>query len=192
MHATPARSVRRSRWEPAAGVGPPAPRPRMSGGLLIVAQSVPSPFLMNWAPARRGLAAAELAWTASIVAAAYAVSHTPGGSLAHGLAAICYAIGRFICHQRPERSFHLWAVPLPVCARCTGIYAGAAVAAVAPGLRRVSRPAWLLAACACPAAATLVFEWTTGIAPSNALRSASGLVAGAAVMAVLLGELRGE
>jgi len=29
-----------------------------------------------------------------------------------------------ICHQMPERSFHLGGLPLGVCSRCTGIYAG--------------------------------------------------------------------
>ena len=28
----------------------------------------------------------------------------------------------YICHQRPERSFHSAGVPLPVCARCTGLH----------------------------------------------------------------------
>ena len=29
-----------------------------------------------------------------------------------------------ICHQIPERSFHLWGSPLAVCIRCTSIYVG--------------------------------------------------------------------
>ncbi len=29
-----------------------------------------------------------------------------------------------VCHQIPERSFHLDGLPLGVCSRCTGIYAG--------------------------------------------------------------------
>lgn len=29
-----------------------------------------------------------------------------------------------VCHQIPERSFHLEGLPLGVCSRCTGIYAG--------------------------------------------------------------------
>ena len=33
-----------------------------------------------------------------------------------------------VCHQLPARSFHLWMPSLPVCARCTGIYLGAAIA----------------------------------------------------------------
>ncbi|MBE7471927.1 MAG: DUF2085 domain-containing protein [Anaerolineales bacterium] len=35
------------------------------------------------------------------------------------------AIGYAVCHQIPARSFHLAGQPLPLCARCTGIYLGA-------------------------------------------------------------------
>jgi uncharacterized membrane protein len=34
-------------------------------------------------------------------------------------------VGYAICHQIPERSFHLHGQQLPLCARCTGIYMGA-------------------------------------------------------------------
>jgi uncharacterized membrane protein len=33
----------------------------------------------------------------------------------------------FVCHQRPERSFWLLGAPVAVCARCLGIYIGAAI-----------------------------------------------------------------
>ncbi len=36
-----------------------------------------------------------------------------------------HAIGYAICHQIPARSFQLGDQPLPLCARCTGIYLGA-------------------------------------------------------------------
>jgi len=42
-----------------------------------------------------------------------------------------YGIGSLICHQLPERSFRLWTAQMPVCARCAGIYFGAAIAAIA-------------------------------------------------------------
>ncbi len=37
------------------------------------------------------------------------------------------AIGYAICHQIPERSFHVHDTPLPLCARCTGTYLGVMV-----------------------------------------------------------------
>lgn len=35
-----------------------------------------------------------------------------------------------VCHQLPERSFHISGIPLAVCHRCTGIYAGLLVGAL--------------------------------------------------------------
>jgi len=31
------------------------------------------------------------------------------------------------CHRLPDRSFHFKGIPFPVCARCTGVYAGQAL-----------------------------------------------------------------
>ena len=39
--------------------------------------------------------------------------------------AFVYLAGARVCHQRPERSFRIGTTPLPVCARCTGLYVGA-------------------------------------------------------------------
>jgi uncharacterized membrane protein len=66
------------------------------------------------------------------------------------------AYGSFgtVCHQIPERSFHLEGFPLAVCARCFGLYVGAAAGVLfyplARGLARRDAPgrAWLLAAAA--------------------------------------------
>jgi uncharacterized membrane protein len=66
------------------------------------------------------LAVAALAWLALIVITPLAPS---------SIATLMYATGAVICHQLPERSFHLAGFQLPVCARCLGIYAGAAAAA---------------------------------------------------------------
>src|SRR5262249_45229986 len=105
--------------------------------------------------------------------------------------AAVYAIGAAICHQLPERSFHLAAAQLPVCARCAGIYLGAAlaaIAAVAPwrvggGTIRLvgGRARATLTMAVLPTAATLVFEWVTGSRPTNTIRFLAGLPLGAAV-----------
>ena len=101
---------------------------------------------------------------------------------------VVYGVGHFICHQRPERSFALWATLMPVCARCTGIYIGAACAAIGLTLRR--RPIHLergaVIAAALPMAATLVYEWTTGVMPSNGIRALTGVVVGSVVAAVVI------
>ena len=53
-----------------------------------------------------------------------------------------------VCHQDPARSFWLFGVPVAVCARCLGIYVGAAMGAWIPAPRRMLLAALLLAASA--------------------------------------------
>ena len=42
-----------------------------------------------------------------------------------------------VCHQDPTRSFWIFGAPVAVCARCIGIYLGAAVGAWIPAPRRM-------------------------------------------------------
>lgn len=75
----------------------------------------------------RALVIAALAWVAAITLAPLAIASSRTGlSLA---AAGMYAAGARVCHQRPDRCFRIGGVPMPVCARCTGLYSGAAAAA---------------------------------------------------------------
>jgi uncharacterized membrane protein len=104
-------------------------------------------------------------------------------------AAVLYLAGSFICHQRPARSFHLEAGQLPVCARCLGIYAGAALGSLA-GWAPLVIPAWrprtLLAAGLAPTVVTLALEWSGLVDPGNVARSAAGVILGLAAAFVLL------
>ena len=51
-----------------------------------------------------------------------------------------YKTFSFVCHQIPERSFHLAEHQFGVCSRCTGLYAGFAIAAlVYPLVRSLER-----------------------------------------------------
>jgi uncharacterized membrane protein len=48
----------------------------------------------------------------------------------HGFVILAFVLQRgfaLVCHQRPERSFWLFGAPVAVCARCLGIYLGAAI-----------------------------------------------------------------
>ncbi|MEJ7618997.1 MAG: DUF2085 domain-containing protein [Pyrinomonadaceae bacterium] len=45
-------------------------------------------------------------------------------------AAFIYRALGYVCHQVPERSFQLQGHPLPVCARCLGLYAGFLIGAL--------------------------------------------------------------
>ena len=66
-------------------------------------------------------------WFAAILIAPFAIgSRNPASATG---AACVYVTGSFVCHQRPERSFQLGGRQMPVCARCAGLYAAAAVAA---------------------------------------------------------------
>jgi uncharacterized membrane protein len=134
---------------------------------------------------RRAIVTATAGWAAALPLATYGASRPQGATAWYAFALVIYAIGAVICHQRPERSFHLWGSQLPVCARCTGIYLGAAAAAVVSLMRRPSlRPAAsraLLIVAALPTLATLAYEWTTAQMPPNGVRAATGAVLGAAL-----------
>lgn len=128
------------------------------------------------------IALAALAWLTLLIA-------TPLASPT--IAALVYAVGGVICHQLPERSFHLAGVQLPVCARCLGIYAGAAAAAsihmlggfAANAARwrilspRQARRVFVLAAA--PTLVTFALDWAGVWHTSNVVRVIAGLTAGA-------------
>ena len=79
---------------------------------------------------RRAFAIAAIAWAAAIPFAAWLASRPAASTIGYAFTALVYKAGSLVCHQRPERSFQLSAMPLPVCARCTGIYFGGAIAAI--------------------------------------------------------------
>jgi len=74
-----------------------------------------------------------------------------------GAARFIYAAFAPLCHQIPDRCFHLGGHPLAVCGRCLGIYAGFAAGLLlyplVRGFRRLAvPPAWLFAALTAPMA----------------------------------------
>jgi uncharacterized membrane protein len=135
------------------------------------------------------LAFAALAWLALLIA-------TPIGPTS--LATLMYSVGAFICHQIPDRSFHLGGFQIPVCARCLGIYAGFALGACVQVLAssRASSIRWRLtpasarrvfAAGALPTAATLALEWSGVWRGSNIVRAIAGSALGIGVALVVMG-----
>lgn len=174
-------------------------------------QSVPFDLRMSWSATtlRRGFVLTAAAWAVALPLATFAAGRPHASSIVYGFALAAYGIGNIVCHQLPERSFHLWSAQMPVCARCTGVYGGAAIAALLAsvtalpkrrstfrmvsiasafvghrfgGVRfsRADRRLALVAA-ALPTVATLVYEWTTGHVPSNGIRFAAGFPIGAVV-----------
>jgi uncharacterized membrane protein len=150
------------------------------------------PCVNTTAALRRAFIAASVTWAAALPAAAFMTSHAVS-STAHIAAAGVYAFASLACHQIPTRSFTLWGRTLPVCARCTGIYVGAALIGLAAsaGARypfaRGGQPARVLLAVAVfPTLATIAYEWTVGDMPSNIVRAITGFLLGAAASAVVL------
>jgi uncharacterized membrane protein len=113
--------------------------------------------------------------------------------------AFIYAVGSIVCHQVPERSFHISGLQFPVCARCTGLYIGGAIGLfvwLLPGDRalgsRQARRALLIAVV--PTAVTLATAELGWWDPANALRALLaaplGLAVGVIVATGLTGNLR--
>jgi uncharacterized membrane protein len=141
------------------------------------------------------LTTGALLWTAALFLAPMALTRrTPSLEAAAGFV---YQAAGLVCHQRPERSFHIRGVQQPVCARCLGLYlSGTAAALVAwlAGVRAQStrRARVVFAIVASPTAVTLIVE-LLGIAhPSNTIRALSALPLGAAAGWIFVQSLRAE
>jgi len=154
-------------------------------------QAIENRVVTGWA-----VAGASAVWAAAIVAAP-AIAQLSGGA-----AAMLYAVGSLICHQLPDRSFHLAGAQLPVCARCLGLYVGGVAGAlmwmvVASRRRRPWPREQALAFLAIAALPTLV-TGSTAIAgvgdPSNPWRAALavplGFASGRIVAAVVTNHLK--
>jgi uncharacterized membrane protein len=104
------------------------------------------------------MSALSLATIGLILAAPIALNN------GHPFAAqVIYHSFSFLCHQIPARSFFIGHNPFAVCSRCTGIYAGFAIAVLSyplvRSLRQTTTPdrKWLFVA-----AAPLFFDFTLG------------------------------
>ena len=153
--------------------------------------------MMRWTAL---FAAVVVVWAIALPVAAVVRGSASTSRGAEDVARLTYLAGAVVCHQRPERSFRLADVPLPVCARCTGIYGGAAVAALglvisAAGRARpraLPRSSLRIAAliALAPTVATIVYEWTTGHMPSHLIRAAAGVPIGAFVAWTVMRQTR--
>ena len=126
-----------------------------------------------------GVATIAVAWLSLILAAP--VLWIP-------IAGVVYLAGALICHQLPDRSFHLHGAQLPVCARCFGLYFGAALGSViaattiAGGALATRKTAWIATAVAAvPTAVTFLLEWGIGWPVSNITRALAAVPLGCAV-----------
>jgi uncharacterized membrane protein len=114
-------------------------------------------------------------------------------------AALVYRAGSVLCHQQHGRSFELDGSQLPVCARCTGLYAGAGAGAALAWLgllarrQRAAAPQlsidrWRILAVvsAMPTLTAWAAEHGLGLGVTNLVRFATALPLGAAVAAIVV------
>ena len=140
------------------------------------------------------LGLASWLWVLAILAAPVAAD-SPHCTLAFP-AALVYAAGSNVCHQRPERSFHIAGRQMPVCARCTGLYVSAAAAlpvamllAVPLSARRARR---VLLLAALPTAVTWGLEYAGVMAFGNVTRALAALPLGYAAAWLVVTQCRIE
>jgi hypothetical protein len=120
-----------------------------------------------------GLSVAASAWALLLAVSPWVMVRAHPGGLASRAVALVYLGCATICHQHPDRSFHVWGVQMPVCARCFGLYSGAAFGSLAGAVavlrrRRASAAAargvdrWRrrLVAASVPTVASVGFEFT--------------------------------
>ena len=155
----------------------------------------------------------RLRWFAPTLAAisggwAVTVGLTPAlaksSSVGPAVATVAYVVGSLICHQRPDRSFHLAGAQLPVCARCTGLYVGGALGVFAWMIWRLTRPSAaaaldrgravvMLSLAAAPTlisvATAMAGVWDLSNAGRAALALPLGVTAGAVLAAVASNEI---
>lgn len=141
---------------------------------------------------------AAASWAALLGGAPLLVSPTSSDA-AVVAAAFVYRAGSVLCHQQHGRSFELDGTQLPVCARCTGLYAGGAAGAALAWLgllahwRRAAAPRlsidrWrvLAVASALPMLAAWAGEHGLGVGVTNLIRFTTALPLGAAVAAIVV------
>jgi uncharacterized membrane protein len=135
----------------------------------------------------KALAVAAVLWPITLGGAVVARAH----DAVPAFAATIYLAGSRICHQRPERSFYSDGVKWPVCGRCSGLYIGGAIgalAAMSAWRRRAARRDQLvwLAAAAVPTALTVVLEWSGLAGVGNSARALAGIPLGAMIAVVIV------
>jgi uncharacterized membrane protein len=138
------------------------------------------------------LAVIVLAWNAALFAA-------PAGEWPKASAAT-YLAGSLVCHQRPERSFHHDNAQFPVCARCLGLYVGAAAGVLAwlvvagagntprARVKPLLAPTFVrraLIVSALPTLITVALAWIGVWDASNALRAMLALPLGGVIAVII-------
>jgi hypothetical protein len=141
------------------------------------------------------LVAATAAGWAGWLAAAPVLAAAQPSRPAVWAAAVTYRAGAVVCHQQDARSLHIGGVRMPVCARCVGLYAGAAAGAllaaawVAAARRPVrlalTRWRWAALAGGVPTLVAWTGEHVAGLGVPGTARAILAMPLGAAVAAIV-------
>jgi uncharacterized membrane protein len=102
-------------------------------------------------------------------------------AIAHGASMSWRVVFRVMCHGIPSRCLTIWNVPMPICARCTAIYAGLFAGLLLFLMIRKGSERWFRWVAIVAATPLLIDGVTqaTGLREStNPLRLATGLLAG--------------
>ena len=98
---------------------------------------------------------------------------------------LIHSLFRPLCHQQPGRSFWIAGAPMAACARCLGIYIGAAIGLLVSSEKAGTWRLKALLASLALLAADVLSEWL-GLRPAWAAgRMLTGLLAGAAAAPLL-------
>jgi uncharacterized membrane protein len=104
-------------------------------------------------------------------------------AISHGASMKWRLLFRTLCHGKPERCLELFHVPMPICARCAGIYIGVlgglALFRLMPWLREKTMRVVAFAALT-PLALDGLTQLTGVRESTNPLRIATGVIAGLA------------
>jgi uncharacterized membrane protein len=124
-----------------------------------------------------------LAFLAAIPVVILGASALCSWAIARGASMQWRMLFRLMCHGKVERCLELFGAPMPICARCVGIYGGMLLGIVAfwavPLLReKVMRTVAFL--CAAPLAIDGLTQLSGLRESTNDLRIATGIVAGLA------------
>lgn len=147
-----------------------------------------------------GLLFGAILWAVLLISAPIITADYDSASPVFIVGAGAYVVGAIVCHQQADRSFRLSETTLAVCARCTGLYVGAAAVALMMlmlGAFRSQRGCrWkdartLLIVSALPTIVSVLGETFGVVDPGNLIRAILGLPLGGTALFVTGDVLRG-
>jgi uncharacterized membrane protein len=127
--------------------------------------------------------------SALVLVAALAVTQ----AIAAGAPQQLRVLFRMLCHGMEARCFHWGGVPMPICARCTGLYLGFLIGiglfAAVRKLQRISIPSSMVIVLVAPLVVDGITQAMGLRVSTNELRVATGLLCGSAALAWVMNRI---